>query len=70
MPRQLKLEAEPEVPLFTSVIATRAQIPPNLTTAEKQILHSNLDLNCEGQSFFFRDCPEVRRILRMGGQHA
>ena len=68
MPRQLKLEAESEVPTFTSVIVTRAQIPVDLTPAQKLVLRRNLNLNCEGHAFFFWDCADVRRVLRIGKQ--
>ncbi len=71
MPQQLKLEAGPEeVPMRTSLIVTREQIPADLTLAQKAVLRRNLNLNCEGLAFFFWDCAEVRRVLRIGGEHA
>ena len=71
MPRQLKLEAEAEqVRAFSSVVVTRAQIPSDLTPAQKAVLRQNFDMHCDGQAFFFWDCAEVRRVLRIGGEHA
>jgi hypothetical protein len=66
MQQRLKLETSAEPPASASVIAVRAAIPADLTAAERQILRANLNHNCDGQAFFFRDLPEVRRALRMG----
>ncbi|HLH04980.1 MAG TPA: hypothetical protein VKX25_19585 [Bryobacteraceae bacterium] len=68
MPRQLRLEPSDsclQPTGFSSLIVTRAQIPADLSDADKQILRANLEINCEGRSFFFRDCEDVRRVLRM-----
>jgi hypothetical protein len=69
MPRQLPLEPSDSClrPTgFSSLIVTREQIPADLSDAEKQILRANLEHNCDGRSFFFHDCEDVRRVLRMG----
>ena len=71
MPRQLKLEAEAEpVPAFSSVVVTRAQIPADLTLAQKAVLRQNFESHADGEVFFFRDCSDVRHVLRMGASHA
>jgi hypothetical protein len=67
MQQRLKLETSAEPPASASVVIVRADIPADLTAAEKQVLRANLNCNCDGQAFFFRDRPEVRRALRIGG---
>jgi hypothetical protein len=52
--------------LPSSLIVTIEQIPFGLGEADCNALKRNLEHETEdGKTFFFRDCPEVRRALRM-----
>ena len=73
MPRQrsLKFDAKPEpAPLLSTLIILREDIPDDLTAAQKEALRRHLDPSSpQGHAvFFFDDCAEVRRVLRIGGR--
>lgn len=68
MPRQLSFptKQDDDATLPSTIIATREQIGSNLSEQDRRTLRLHFDV-CEGDCFFFRDCPDVRRALRMDG---
>jgi hypothetical protein len=58
------------VPLASTLIVRREDIPAVLSDTDRRILRRHYDANSPqgGQIFFFADCDEVRRALRIGAK--
>ena len=53
-------------PVPSSLIVRRDQIE-HLPEADKAVLRRNIEESHGGQVFFFRDCEEVRVVLKRAG---